>query len=269
MSQTDDDQQTLTPAVSEDSSSSAGEKTVLDAVSAALDVTEQSPGSDESGDDDAAKAAAETQDDEDGSTEDTEQKSEDEVSEQEMGKYSPRAQDRIRSLVSSRNEIKAELEAQQAQVADLQKDADAYRGLSSFMQDNNLTADDTRDALEIAALLNTNPVEASKRLQPILTKLAEVTGNTLSDDLQAVVDIGRITEARALELSRSRAESAFAQSQREAEQQQKQTDDRASQVADLARFGDELAAKAAQSDPDWKTKESFVVDRLTSSIRKE
>lgn len=92
------------------------------------------------------------------------------------------------------------------QVAELEPLAKSQRELDTFIRNNELTVEDTVEALTIAALIRKDPRKAAEALQERLDILMESIGDVLPEDLQQEVDDGLITEARALELSRTRAD---------------------------------------------------------------
>lgn len=84
-------------------------------------------------------------------------------------------------------------------------DAVRYRNVEGFLASNGVSADEAADALTVAGLLKTNPVEAWKRLRPIVQNLLVAAGELLPDDLSGRVNAGEITQEAALEIARSRA----------------------------------------------------------------
>jgi hypothetical protein len=85
-------------------------------------------------------------------------------------------------------------------------DAQRYRNVQTFLDDNGLSAAEAADLLSIGALMKTNPVEAWKRVQPTVQKLLIAAGEVLSPDLQQRVLSGEMSHEAALMLSRTQAE---------------------------------------------------------------
>lgn len=255
------------------------EKSLTDAVLAALDEPEGSPTSTEQPGTDAAKAEASTSDDADKADESDSEGSPDktELTDEEMSQLNARTRTRIEDLLTQRREMGEELRTVKASVDEMRPAAENYGKIQQFLRDNDLTPQDAGQALSLAGLMVTNPAEAFRRLQPIYAQLAQIAGATLPSDLAEDVRLGRITQERALELSQSRA--AAAQGQKSAartaqrdqarqseEAREREVESRKQHAAAMSKVGDTLAAEKAQTDPDWKLKEPLMVDALEADI---
>lgn len=196
-----------------------------------------------------------------------------EITEEEMARLNAKTRNRITSLLDQRRTLHTENQTLKTETDQLRPDADEYRKITAFMKANDVSPNDAGQALQLAALISTNPQEAFRAIQPIYTRLAQMTGAVLPNDLAEDMRLGRITQERAYELAAARAATALGQqqntrlSQRQQEQQdaaQREAAERthAQQVQAFARTGDALAAEKAQTDPDWKLKEPFVVEAL-------
>lgn len=86
-----------------------------------------------------------------------------------------------------------------------QKDAEQFREITRYMDEQGLSHDEVADAIELSALLRNDPAAAREVVQKIAEALDGTLGNVLSDDLKAKVDSGEMTEEAALEVSRARA----------------------------------------------------------------
>ena len=200
-----------------------------------------------------------------------------EITEEEMARLNAKTRGRITSLLDQRRTLHTEKQSLQTELDQLRPDADEYRKVASFMEKNDLSPQDAGQALQLAALIQTNPREAFRALQPIYSRLAQMTGAVLPTDLAEDMRLGRITQERAYELAASRAATALGQqqTQRLTERQQAQQAEteraaaeqqQARQLQSFARTGDALAAEKAQTDPDWKLKEPFVVEALKADL---
>lgn len=87
----------------------------------------------------------------------------------------------------------------------LKPDAEQYRNIKAYMDENGLKHDQVADALELSAQLVNDPEQGLKTIDKIREVLNDILGNTLPAELQAQVDSGEMTEAAALEVSRARA----------------------------------------------------------------
>lgn len=250
----------------------SGELTLVDAVMNALDGKEDSPSSDEPGAD-AVKAEADAP--ADAGKSDTSDETEDPsaLSDEEMAKLNSRTRDRISDLLTQRRTLSDELRTSKEDAERNRPAVENYEKIQSFMRDNDLSPRDAGEALNLAALIRSNPDEAFRRLQPVYMQLAQIAGAILPNDLAEDVRLGRITQERARELSTARAADAVHRQQadrqqaRQQEQSQRQAaDNQARHAQDMARAGDDLAAEKAKSDPDWKLKEPLMVTALHADI---
>lgn len=199
------------------------------------------------------------------------------LTEDEMKRLPAKTRDRITGLLDQRRTLHTENQTLRTETEQLRPDAEEYRKVSAFMKTNDLSPQDAGQALQLAALIQTNPREAFRAIQPIYSRLAQMTGAVLPNDLAEDMRLGRITQERAYELAASRATAALSeksterltQRQREtqAESERVAAEQRqAQQMQAFARTGDALAAEKAQADPDWKLKEPFVVEALKADL---
>lgn len=170
---------------------------------------------------------------------------------------------RFQEVLSQRNAFKEEAEK-------LKAPAESYVKITAFLDDNGITNEEMVGLFKVAALAKVNPDEALKELQPLLTDLYERTGAFLPADLRDDVEEGRITEDRARELARTRAEAA------ESRRQVETTRERAARVEQETQAGTQAAAferavvdweaSVKARDPDFAVKEEFVADRCRALI---
>lgn len=141
--------------------------------------------------------------------------------------------------------------------------AEQARTLTTYMQQNNISGEDLQGMLEIGALMQSNPEEAYKRLEPILSGLGQLVGRTLPEDLEKQVAEGKMTPATALELAKARAQNRLLQQQRQQDSQRQQQASQQALGAAVAgwvqqKVKTDLAFK--QGSPLWEA----VNDRLQS-----
>lgn len=251
----------------------SGEMTLVDAVMNALDGTEDSPTPDEPGakadktDEDAPGDAS--KDD----TSDEEPEDPSALSDEEMAKLPARTQARISTLLDQRRALSSELKASKEEFERAKPAIENYGKIQSFMREHDLSPRDAGEAMTLAGLIQTNPVEAFKRLQPVYMQLAQIAGAVLPNDLAEDVRLGRITQERARELSAARAADAVHkqqagrhQAKEQEDTQRRETEQHQEHVRTMARAGDDLSAEKAKSDPDWKLKEPLMVTALQADL---
>lgn len=257
---------------------SGEEKSFTDAVLSALDKPEESPASTDEPGAEAAEAGdtpPETSTQDDSETEEPDDKSA--LSEEEMSQLNSKTRARIDDLLSQRRGLSEDLRTAKAEIDTMKPAVENYGKIQSFLRDNDLSPADAGQALNLAGLIRNDPMEAFRQLQPIYAQLAQMAGAVLPNDLAEDVRLGRITQERALELSRARATTQVGQQrdQRNAQREQQRTereaeqqriDDQHRHASEIARIGDKLSAEKAQTDPDWKLKEPLVADALAADV---
>lgn len=153
-------------------------------------------------------------------------------------------------------------------VTELSPKARTYDELTVWMGRNALSQEDFVGALEVAALLKSDPLAALKRLSPIIEQLRAHAGETLPADLQKDVADGVISAAHATELARLRAEDARLRSQVTARTQADvERDAQASQAAAQQQMVDTVRAWEGRwkaSDPDYAKKSERVWERMVT-----
>lgn len=133
-------------------------------------------------------------------------------------------------------------------------DAERYRNVDRFIQDNGLTADSAAEALTIAALMVNDPAEAWKRLQPALQKLLVSAGEALPPDLQRQVDEGVLPREAALQISRATASVHSVQARQALDQQNRERQQQADHVRSLRTAADTWEADRQARDPNYAAK---------------
>lgn len=127
--------------------------------------------------------------------------------------------------------------------------------LNTYCRTNGIAPKQLQEALEFVALINSNPAEAAKRLDPIMQQLQSFTGDRLPADLAAEVEEAKLTPERAKEIAQLRSAKTF-DANRSAQTAQQQFVNSAFQAAEAW----ETQKKTA--DPDYASKRELVNDRL-------
>jgi hypothetical protein len=101
----------------------------------------------------------------------------------------------------------------------LRDDAGRYRNVETFLSNAGLSGEEAHDGLRLMGLAKTNPAQAFAEMRPWLQNLIRAAGEVLPADLEGLVREGRMDQAAALEVSRSRAQVSSMGAQRSFEQQ--------------------------------------------------
>jgi len=229
-----------------DSSTQNGGETLIDSVTEALKGSEEetSPTSEPGEADKAASPPLAPEEDPLG-----------ELTEQELGRYGPRTQRRIRQLLNARVELNAELEA-------LKPKAEAFEQFDGYIRENRITNEDLSVLLEIGALVRNDPFSARDRLVAIVGELDKVTGHQLPADLSERVRLGYISEQDAREIVQARNKASFAEQRaREVREQSQHTETQQrlqTHVQTCRTTANEWEARHKSTDPDWQTKQDEI-----------
>ena len=123
----------------------------------------------------------------------------------EDGKEIPpfNAHPRWKEVTTERNDLRTK-------VAEYERDwkplVTQQRGIVDYCNENNVTPEQFQQALEIAALVNNNPREALKRIQPIIENLKQFDESALPADLQKRVVDEELSLNTAKEIATLRAQ---------------------------------------------------------------
>lgn len=134
------------------------------------------------------------------------------------------------------------------------QDAERYQNVQTFLDDSGLGAEEAADGLIILGLMKTNPVEAWKRAKPTIQKLLIAAGEVLPDDLRQMVQDGKMDEAAALEVSRSRAGVNAVQFQRSFEQQKQERQTQRQAISAVRSAAEEWESDRRKKDPNFDKK---------------
>lgn len=248
--------------VAAESSPAQGEKSLHDFVREKVPGSEDSPTS-ESGDDappkalDGAKPAAK---------EDAVEELDDDVSPEELASYKGKTRQRVQELLDARNDARAEVDS-------LKPKAEQWDRVERFIGENNVSAEEASNALQITAMINSDPAKAFQVLTPIYQELAKRAGMLLPEDLEGEVRSGAISRERALELSRARAGQQTTEQRATREMEQRRQQDEARQNAELQQTlrtaSQTWDANRQAKDPDWHLKRDEVARRVEARFMKD
>lgn len=185
--------------------------------------------------------------------------SSDKAEEEENAKLPFHNHPRFKQVIKERKEAKEQLEL-------ARKDQDEYKKITSYLEANNLTADEAAQGFQIMAMMKSSPTEAIKALEPYMASLKEATGQTLSDDIRDKVDQGYMDEDIGKELSMARAENERLKKLNESQLQQQTLEKQRQNINKLADVVTEWENKIAQTDPDYSRIEKEVNDRVRVKV---
>jgi hypothetical protein len=151
---------------------------------------------------------------------------------------------RFQELIKTKNELTTKVQT-------LEPVAQRMQAVEDFCAKSNVSAKDFDEAVELAALVKQNPVEAIKRLEQVLSVLKVTTGQGLPQDLQQQVDDGLMPAETAKQLAQTRVENARLQS----EVKQNQTSASARVQQQLVSSLDNWTTSRQKTDPGFKPKQ--------------
>lgn len=136
-------------------------------------------------------------------------------------------------------------------VKDLEPLAETQRGIETFCKTHGVTGEQFKQALQMAALMNVDPVKARAALLPIMENLNAYVGEKLPEELQKRVDAGTLDVNDAKEMARLRAQATMTQTRSAQTQEQVFNASCAKAVSDW-----ETSKKAL--DPDYDKKYDLI-----------
>jgi hypothetical protein len=146
------------------------------------------------------------------------------------------------------------------QLQDARPLAEQTRKLNERLSQHGVSAEQYEQAVNMAILLNTNPQEAFKQLQPLVDQLSGIVGDRLPEDLVKKVEDGIVDLDTAKEVARLRAERQFGEKRQQLTAQQQMA-----QSVTTSLLSWETSKK--KNDPDYGRKVTLVQDRLESLAR--
>lgn len=167
--------------------------------------------------------------------------------EEDITKYPPRAQERIRALVEERKTV-------EAKVKEFEPVVQRMQNVETFCRTKGINPQEFQQLLETGAVIKSGSIEQKKEALKQLTTLMDVlkveVGEGLPVDLQARVDDGKLDLVDAKALAKARVEETrFKQERQASAENQQQTVQR-----ELTSTFQQWDTTKRTSDPDFKPK---------------
>lgn len=140
--------------------------------------------------------------------------------------------------------------------------AEQYEQITSFLAQNNLSAEEAAQGFQIMAMMKNDPTAALEALNPFVQQLGVQSGITMPGDIQSKVEDGYLDEDAGRELSRLRAEAARERQMREQMQGQQQQAQAQAELHNLAATVTDWEERTRASDPDYDLKQDEIDDRV-------
>jgi len=151
--------------------------------------------------------------------------------------------ERFKDVIAKKNDAVKQLETSKPLI-------ERATQIQQFMQKSQLIDTDLNIALEVAALIKSNPQEGVKKLEELKQQLLLQTGDRLPDDLQNELNEGLITEQAAKREAKLRAQLEQGKQQEITQVEQKTVQLRNSLTSEVNNWTQQTQAK----DPDFKPK---------------
>lgn len=188
-----------------------------------------------------------------------------EITEEELKRYGPKTQARIKQLLDQRHEKHQEVEA-------LKPKAAQYDAIMQFAEASRLSKEDVGSIMEIGSLVRNAPEKALEKLVPIVQHLQELTGQVLPADVQERVRLGYISEEDARRMVRSEKSTALTREQLEQARQDQERANEAAALQELQQSAKSTAetweATRKRTDPDWQLKQRRVGELAELEVRR-
>ncbi len=186
-----------------------------------------------------------------------------EITDEELNRYGPRTQRRIKQLLASRSELTAEAES-------LRPKAQSFDKIDEYIRQSRISNEDFAVLLEIGALVRNDPFTAYERLSAITAQLAKVTGHELPPDIQERVRLGYLSEEDARALVTSRNKAALVEQRAQEQTQQSQEEQRRTRVTAHVQTcrstANQWEARHKATDPDWDQKQSRIGELIELEV---
>lgn len=229
----------------------ANEPTLLEAVEQALEKPDEGAAAPSPAESDQDTAKADT-----GAEDAPQDKAEDGDAEEQPPFHE---HPRWKQLVSERDDLKAKLE-------EFTEAGGAIDRLESFLTQQNLSVDEFNNLLVIGGLVKNDPAKALEALTPIYQRVQQSAGVVLSQDLQAAVDQGFVTEDYARQLSQAQAQANQAQFHAQVATQNAQTEQKTALVNALSNEATSWETEWKASDPDYSKKADLVREKVELAV---
>lgn len=186
-----------------------------------------------------------------------------EITDEELKRYGPRTQRRIRQLLDARSELNNEVET-------LRPKAQNFDKIDEYIRDSRISNEDFAVLLEIGGLVRNDPFKAYERLSAITAQLAKVTGHELPQDIQERVRLGYLSEEDARALVTSRNKAALVEQRAQEQTAQAQEEQRRSlvqaHIQTCRSTANTWEARHRASDPDWDQKQGRIGELIELEV---
>jgi hypothetical protein len=136
----------------------------------------------------------------------------------------------------------------------LREDAGRYANITTYLNENNLSANEAANALATFAKAKVDPAGAFAELRPWLQNLLIAAGEVMPDDIKARVDAKEITPEVGMEISRERAKSKSHESRQGFEAQRQQRTSQTNLVLELVGTAENWEKDRRAKDPNFAAK---------------
>lgn len=143
-----------------------------------------------------------------------------------------------------------------------EQDAKHYQTVQNFLERNGLAPDEAGNALIIAGLMKTNPVEAWRQLRPTVEKLLIAAGELLPEDLKERVQKGELSREAAFEISRHRAQTSTLERMRAFERERQELERQQEQARALVTAAEAWERDRRAKDPNFDAKYEALMDKV-------
>jgi len=150
-----------------------------------------------------------------------------------------------------------------------EQDATRYRSVQKFLDENNVSAEESANALTVAAMIKRGDAAGAwKALKPIVQQLLIDAGEVLPQDLQERVSKGELSAEAASEIATARATVASGEKGRTFEQQRQERQRQEEASNQLQSTARDWCADRAKKDPSFNAKQEQLmaeIQRLQSA----
>ena len=195
------------------------------------------------------------------------------LSDKEFKSLPETARQRIGHLNARAKKAERQLSELTSEVETARDGSERFHRIVEYTKANNIEPDDVTLAFGMMAKLRKGDFQGFlKDANPLIEAARLAAGEAYSSDLQEAIDLGEITEDRAKELTRLRAEGQRSQDllkRQTQENEKRQTVDQRSQtVAQIASAVNAREAELKVSDPDYAQKQAAVLEYMGRQLER-
>jgi hypothetical protein len=147
--------------------------------------------------------------------------------------------------------------------------AKEQENLQHFLKHHKVPQEDFLRAMQLVALVNTNPVAAYEAVVSLANQLGAHTGSTLPPELQQKVQQGFLTPEDAAQIARAQGQVNMSQAQIQRLEAERREADNASKQQQYQRIWEHWTSQRVRTDPDLGKKIDPLVDRLTVILQRD